>query len=70
MFVRTSKGSANNLSKLSCVLFVICFFSGSYIAPALSKEQIVVDGKSFSIGFQVGFAKAQIQLGGIDYKNS
>ena len=64
MFVRTSlKARANNLSKLSCVLFVICFFSGSYIAPALSKEQIVVDGKSFSIGLPSGLPRRKYSLG-------
>ena len=69
MFVRTSKGSGQQLIWLSCVPFVICFFSGSYIAPALSKEQIDVDGKSFSIGLPSGFAKVQIS-NRIDYKNS
>ena len=69
MFVRTSlKARANNLSKLSCVLFVICFFSGSYIAPALSKEQIDVDGKSFLIGLPSGLCQGANTAWGIDYK--
>lgn len=70
MSVRTSlKARANNLTKLSYVLFVICLFSGPYIAPALSKERVDVDGKLFSIGLPGELCQGSNTPWGRDYKN-
>lgn len=69
MFARTtSKVKANDLNVVGGLLIFAFFWLGFNLSTALSKEQIVVDGKLFSIALPNSLCEGSHTTWGIDYK--